>query len=58
MGGRPRAGAEAVTVIRADRSPLNEKRWCCTLACGCIVWVTATKKPKNVSAHICTREDC
>jgi hypothetical protein len=42
-------------VVRADQSPMNEKRWCLTLACGCEVWVTSGFKPLSLWAK-CERD--
>lgn len=33
-------------VLRADRSPMNEKRWLVELSCGHEVWVTQATSPK------------
>jgi hypothetical protein len=33
-------------VVRADRSPMNERRWCLTLECGHEEWVNGRTRPK------------
>lgn len=41
-------------VHRADRSPLNPRRWCLTLSCGHEIWITSTRRPTRVEAA-CSR---
>ena len=36
----------ARTIKRVDRSPLNERRWCLTLACGHETWITSRCRPR------------
>lgn len=44
-----------VLVTRADRSPMNLRRWCLTLSCGHEVWVTQTSWPKTRKRVTCKR---
>jgi hypothetical protein len=44
-------------VIRADRSPLNPKRWCLTLQCGHETWVTSNARPSRAHANCETCAD-
>ena len=34
-------------VLRVDRSPLNERRWCLELKCGHEVWITSKREPQR-----------
>ncbi len=36
-------------VQRADRSPLNPRRWCLILTCGHEVWITSARRPNRVA---------
>lgn len=38
------------TVLRVDRSPMNEKRWSLTLSCGHEGWVTSGRRPAKKTA--------
>lgn len=40
-------------VVRADKSPMNAKRWCCELECGHETWVTRSSKPKRAACDKC-----
>lgn len=40
-------------VIRATRSPMNERRLCLDLECGHELWVSDKRAPKLVGCHEC-----
>lgn len=45
-------------VVRADQSPMNEKRWLLTLSCGHETWVTRSRAPTlgtKVECETCRR---
>lgn len=56
---RAKAALEArgdKSIVRADRSPMNAKQWCCELECGHETWITQSRQPqvgKRVSCERC-----
>ena len=41
------------TVVRATKSPMNAKQWCCDLECGHEQWVTSSRQPKRAVCDTC-----
>ena len=40
-------------IVRASKSPMNEKRWCLDLECGHEVWVNGKPKGKKAECETC-----